>query len=259
MQQLPLTSCAPNPIPHPNQVKSGGFCFCRSVWHVEAKRDEVLRRFAELGEVLKAAAEAKPKSSAEIHAEAKAQARAAAEAKERGVQRAVKAAGEVGTEAKAEAKAAAKAAKEGAAEAKAVAKAAAAEGRAERVKLRTGAAFFFPDGTPKPKEYAKPEAKVKPEAEEPPPGWVHCSTGGFVRARGAEAEEGSSPELAKGAKKPGPIAAAIRSMDMQPGWAVPRKPTSSEREAYNLPPEKPLAAQATRILKRYDTNCDGDT
>ena len=112
MQQLPLTSCAPNPIPHPNQVKSGGFCFCRSVWHVEAKRDEVLRRFAELGEVLKAAAEAKPKSSAEIHAEAKAQARAAAEAKERGVQRAVKAAGEAGTEAKAEAKAAAKAAKD---------------------------------------------------------------------------------------------------------------------------------------------------
>ena len=163
MQQLTLTSCAPSPNPDSHQVKSGGLCFCRSVWHVEAKRDEVLRRFAELGEVLKVAAEAKPKTAAE----AKAQARAAAESKERGVQRAIKAAGEAGTEAKAEAKAAAKAA----AEAKAAAKAAAAEAKPKRVELRTGALFFFPDGTPKPKEYAKadakPDAKVKPGAELP--------------------------------------------------------------------------------------------
>ena len=46
------------------RVKSGGFCLCDSVWHVAAKRDEVLRYFALLGEMLKAAGTVpKPKLS----------------------------------------------------------------------------------------------------------------------------------------------------------------------------------------------------
>ena len=79
-----------------------------------------------------------------------------------------------------------------------------------------------------------------------------------MRAPVADAE-GGSPKPTKGAKKASPIAAAIRSLDLQPGWAKPRKPTAAERESYGLPPDKPLAAQAAVLLERYDTNHDGDT
>ena len=256
------------------RVKSGGFCFCRSVWHVEAKRDEVLRRFAELGEMLKATAEATPKTAAEAKAEAKAEASAAALAKERGVQSAIKAASEASPKRAAEAKAAAKTAAEAKAEAKAAAKAAAAEAKAaakaaeaeaaaeaeeKRVKLRTGGSFFFPDGVPKPKEKAAPVMKAEPEL--PPPGWVKCSKDpGFVRdPKARAAADDATPEAnpTKGPKKLSPIATAIRSIDLQPGWANPRKPTAAEREKYGLPPESKftLAAEA---LARYDKNGDGE-
>ena len=76
---------------------------------------------------------------------------------------------------------------------------------------------------------------------------------------GAEGGSPNSPMPTKGAKKASPFDRAILSLDLQPGWARPRKPTAAERESYGLPPEKPLAAQAGALLERYDTNHDGDT
>ena len=64
-----------------------------------------------------------------------------------------------------------------------------------------------------------------------------------------------NPKPTKGANKASPIV----SLDLQPKWTKPRKPTAAERESYGLPPEKPLAAQAAALLKRFDTNDDGDT
>ena len=64
-----------------------------------------------------------------------------------------------------------------------------------------------------------------------------------------------TPKPTKGANKASPI----QSLDQQPKWTKPRKPTAEERESYGLPPEKPLAAQAAVLLKRFDTNDDGGT